>query len=416
MMNNSTRARARDEAARQWADRHGERFPSPEWRREDVEAGFAAGAAWGAEMALAPGSDAEVNEIVASLIRDAQSAGGDEAAEHAAKRIAAYFAGVHGAEQDLWAIERATGQRQLDEAAVLIRENAALLRGYEAHHRDLAAEARDAGDFSNGERRDEKAERNAQMAARLEAWLAGETDPDLATGCADDLAPPLGGKTLDQHRADLWACRLSGQIEDDQWEGHLRDDPGLAEYERPVAVPAGGCAPHIIAVPANRAPRADLVAAIAGASLIEEGVGWVKVHGLSDARPLFNLLASAKAQPQAQSGLAVRPIPQRQAALLAEVIGRRVTKRSGDYDFDGEIRAVIPKRSGAIRYVVEDERGLLLIMSAGQCGLEGDAAARWRTEGVADLAAFRITTPDPRFDPAAPATINGFLYHPAKET
>lgn len=40
----------------------------------------------------------------------------------------------------------------------------------------------------------------------------------------------------------------------------------------------------------------------------------------------------------------------------------------------------------------------------------------WRTEGVADLAAFRMTTGDPRFDPKRPATINGFLYHPAKET
>jgi hypothetical protein len=46
---------------------------------------------------------------------------------------------------------------------------------------------------------------------------------------------------------------------------------------------------------------------------------------------------------------------------------------------------------------------------------DGSGAARWRTEGVADLGAFRLTTGDPRFDPAAPATINGFLYHPAKE-
>jgi len=35
------------------------------------------------------------------------------------------------------------------------------------------------------------------------------------------------------------------------------------------------------------------------------------------------------------------------------------------------------------------------------------------SDGVADLDAFRLTTCDPRFDPARPATINGFLYHPA---
>lgn len=140
------------------------------------------------------------------------------------------------------------------------------------------------------------------------------------------------------------------------------------------------------------------------------------------------------------------------------LIGRPVAKRGGDYEFDGEIRAVIVKRSGAVRYAVEDDRGLLLVMNARQCGLadnpadvlrgiaEGmvdgetikgvdhasfDRAAAmaneivvdyidpepvpWRLEGVADLAAFRITTGDPRFDPSRPVTINGFLYVPAKE-
>ena len=40
-----------------------------------------------------------------------------------------------------------------------------------------------------------------------------------------------------------------------------------------------------------------------------------------------------------------------------------------DYEFDGDIRGVVTKRSGAIRYVVEDDRGLLLIMNAKQVGL-----------------------------------------------
>lgn len=39
----------------------------------------------------------------------------------------------------------------------------------------------------------------------------------------------------------------------------------------------------------------------------------------------------------------------------------------------------------------------------------------WRREGVADLVAVRLNTGDPRFDPALPATINGYLYVPAKE-
>jgi len=52
------------------------------------------------------------------------------------------------------------------------------------------------------------------------------------------------------------------------------------------------------------------------------------------------------------------------------VIGRKVQKRGGDYEFDGEIRAVIVKRSGAVRYAVEDDRGLLLVMNAKQVGLD----------------------------------------------
>lgn len=51
-------------------------------------------------------------------------------------------------------------------------------------------------------------------------------------------------------------------------------------------------------------------------------------------------------------------------------IGHRVTKRGGDYEFDGVIVDVIRKRSGAIRYVVEDDRGLLLIMNAKQVGID----------------------------------------------
>lgn len=42
-------------------------------------------------------------------------------------------------------------------------------------------------------------------------------------------------------------------------------------------------------------------------------------------------------------------------------------------------------------------------------------AAVDRPEGVADLVALRLRTPDPRFDPAKPVTVNGYLYRPAKE-
>lgn len=48
------------------------------------------------------------------------------------------------------------------------------------------------------------------------------------------------------------------------------------------------------------------------------------------------------------------------------VKGMRVVKAGGDYRIEGDVVAVFAKRSGAIRAVVEDDRGLLLILNAGQ--------------------------------------------------
>ena len=42
-------------------------------------------------------------------------------------------------------------------------------------------------------------------------------------------------------------------------------------------------------------------------------------------------------------------------------VGSIVVKQGGDYTFRGTVVAVFTKLSGAVRYVVEDERGLLLI-------------------------------------------------------
>jgi hypothetical protein len=44
----------------------------------------------------------------------------------------------------------------------------------------------------------------------------------------------------------------------------------------------------------------------------------------------------------------------------------RVRKTGGDYTYEGEIVAQFTKRSGAVRFVVEDDRGLLLIMNGNQ--------------------------------------------------
>lgn len=63
----------------------------------------------------------------------------------------------------------------------------------------------------------------------------------------------------------------------------------------------------------------------------------------------------------------IAEIKRLEAAIKAKPqIGQKVRKRTGDYQFDGEIIAVIRKKSGAIRYAVEDDRGLVLIMNERQ--------------------------------------------------
>lgn len=43
-------------------------------------------------------------------------------------------------------------------------------------------------------------------------------------------------------------------------------------------------------------------------------------------------------------------------------VGDRVIKDGGDYTFEGWIIAVFTKRNGAVRYAVEDDRGVVMIM------------------------------------------------------
>lgn len=59
------------------------------------------------------------------------------------------------------------------------------------------------------------------------------------------------------------------------------------------------------------------------------------------------------------------------------LIGQAIQKRSGDYRCDGWIMAIVTKRSGAVRYIVEDDRGMLLVMNAAQIGLEPIVPESW---------------------------------------
>lgn len=77
-----------------------------------------------------------------------------------------------GAIEDEHTIRVAEGQRQLDDAASLMREAVDLFRSYEKHHKGEAFRLHCGSDVHRN--RMAKAETNALMAARLEAWLRGE--------------------------------------------------------------------------------------------------------------------------------------------------------------------------------------------------------------------------------------------------
>lgn len=59
-------------------------------------------------------------------------------------------------------------------------------------------------------------------------------------------------------------------------------------------------------------------------------------------------------------------------------VGDRVRKTGGDYTFEGEVIALFHKRApsilspGPLRVIVEDDRGLLLIMNPNQLERVGD--------------------------------------------
>ena len=60
-------------------------------------------------------------------------------------------------------------------------------------------------------------------------------------------------------------------------------------------------------------------------------------------------------------------------------VGSKVSKRGGDYRFDGVCVSVFTKTSGAVLYVVEDDRGGLHIYSRSNLDIEGDAVAPQRS-------------------------------------
>ena len=52
--------------------------------------------------------------------------------------------------------------------------------------------------------------------------------------------------------------------------------------------------------------------------------------------------------------------------MISLEVGIQVEKVGGDYTFVGEVRAIVVKKSGEMRFVVEDDRGILHIFHGRQ--------------------------------------------------
>ena len=245
--------------------------------------------------------------------------------------IDAWIAGAE-ASDDLneaeFAIERAVGQRQLDEASALMREAAALFMGYAEHHKNRAAEADRRGDIEGVRASLKKAHVNLAMAAALKEWLAPNV-PGEDTAVSHGQVIDFPGVTSREQ-----AERMR------DWRDRTR--PGW--WDKPLGIDR-------FAIPAEIAENGDLVPVDSGKTV-------------EDCR-------------------------------------QRFANRPG-YGEPPNVR--LPSVAGLRDPVVVE-------------GLMAAAGLIDATDPIslATATAFRLQTPDPRFNPSEPVVVNGFLYHPATE-
>lgn len=396
--------------------------------------------------------------IIAEALRDGFMSG----AAWAEERCGA----IHYEEQLLW---RARWQ----EVGEIVTDAAALFRSYEVHHRanadripTLHGVKVSSVEFADAT---EKANRNAVMAERLEAWLVGERapapcahpstreaglgdadgtnvtfcldcgrhlaingvpifswegpcpvcrgqtfaqvdeaipsggfnpgskvrcvncktvvdlaiyDPDAATGCGVDALPvedsvdglfpgDPGYHSPDPLIDEATAARLNRL--DVSWrepESGAEGEAGLDPGEGPDAATVGNGGGEFSEVVASLVRNAQTYGYEDCADERAQESAQ-RIHAYYRQHPVVLGDLTFPAAPMGE------PLP----CPAEDPVGRRVSKRGGDYEFDGEIRAVIPKRSGEVRYAVEDDRGLLLIMNRRQCGL--DAPRTYTADGDA---------------------------------
>lgn len=154
---------------------------------------------------------------------------------------------------------------------------------------------------------------------------------------------------------------------------------------------------------------------VAGAEMATEECGRVVAHGEltytdNPGHPIYDTACRYKPEPIpaeiAEDGTLVPTHPEVRVIDFPGVTTRAQAERMADWRRNG------PWGSN-VRPV---ERGPL----ADPDVVEGLLAASGQVDATCPLSlakatAFRLQTPDPRFDPSRPVCVNGFLYHPATE-
>lgn len=248
--------------------------------------------------------------------------------------------------------ERRIGQQQLDDATALMTETAELLRGYERHHR-------------------EQAER---------------------------LAAQGTGATLSQERDRIEKAERN-QLAADRIEAWLRGDTIY-----PIT-PGGDYVAHVNYGPANRV------------TAVREASAGTGLHP-----EVEDALLCAAGERDATCGLTAADryrIHFRDEGRRARLDGK--TEADCPHtrllpDQRDQWAGIEPGAEWLAGWREENDGDRSVEACRDRFGnVENFTGAPWRLEGHAELVAFRLTTGDPRFDPAGPVCVNGYLYQPAKE-
>lgn len=202
---------------------------------------------------LGPHGDEEdrANPIIAALVRDAQDAGTDEAADDAALRIQSYVSKTGDEELDRLSLTP-TPEQEARASDIARRHGGGAIAHYSALEGLMQGAAGFAsGGFVKGPHPDDVLPRSFPdgSVVFLSVKNPRRAPPNVRPVTSGPLTDPVvlealcaaAGVPTEEERVLLRQCYRSGQMTEAQWQEHLKDDPGL-EFE---PVEAGGCAPPV---------------------------------------------------------------------------------------------------------------------------------------------------------------------------